>query len=58
MVTNTAATAKAPTTQSVQVMVGNKMVQPDYAGLFVGGTPGFYQVPSKFRWMQRWGIKQ
>ena len=43
-VTNTIATAQAPTTQQVQVMVGGKMVQPSYAGLFVGGTPGFYQV--------------
>ncbi len=43
-VTNTVATAQAPTTQQVQVMVGNKMVQPIYSGLFVGGTPGFYQV--------------
>jgi uncharacterized protein (TIGR03437 family) len=43
-VTNTMATAQAPTTQPVQVMVGGKMVQPSYAGLFVGGTPGFYQV--------------
>ena len=42
--TNTIATAQAPTTQQVQVMVGSKMVQPSYAGLFVGGTPGFYQV--------------
>ena len=43
-VINTIATAQAPTTQQVQVMVGSKMVQPSYAGLFVGGTPGFYQV--------------
>lgn len=43
-VTDTIATAQAPTTQQVQVMVGSKMVQPSYAGLFVGGTPGFYQV--------------
>jgi uncharacterized protein (TIGR03437 family) len=43
-VTNTSASAPAPTTQPVEVMVGNKMVQPIYAGLFVGGTPGFYQV--------------
>src|ERR1039457_4066821 len=43
-VTNTIATAQAPTTQQVQVMVGGKMVQPSYAGLFVGGTPGYYQV--------------
>jgi uncharacterized protein (TIGR03437 family) len=43
-VTDTVATAQAPTTQQVQVMVGNKMVQPTYAGLFVGGTPGYYQV--------------
>jgi uncharacterized protein (TIGR03437 family) len=43
-VTDTIAMAQAPTTQQVQVMVGTKMVQPSYAGLFVGGTPGFYQV--------------
>lgn len=43
-VTNTIATAEAPTTQPVQVMVGTKMAQPSYAGLFVGGTPGYYQV--------------
>ena len=42
--TNTVATAQAATTQQVQVMVGGKMVQPSYAGLFVGGTTGFYQV--------------
>jgi uncharacterized protein (TIGR03437 family) len=46
-VTNMIATAQAPTTQAVQVMVGSKMVQPDYAGLFVGGTPGVYQVSFK-----------
>ena len=43
-VTDTIATAQAPTTQQVQVMVGSKMAQPSYAGLFVGGTPGYYQV--------------
>jgi uncharacterized protein (TIGR03437 family) len=43
-VLNTVATVQAPATQQVQVMVGAKMVQPDYAGLFVGGMPGFYQV--------------
>lgn len=46
-VTNTVAPAPAPTTLQVQVMVGNKIVQADYAGLFVGGTPGFYQVTFK-----------
>jgi uncharacterized protein (TIGR03437 family) len=46
-VTGTKATAQAPTTQPVQVMVGSKMVTPDYAGLFVGGTPGVYQVSFK-----------
>ena len=60
--TNTVATAQAPATQQVQVsvgskmvgskmvgskMVGSEMVQPDYAGLFVGGTPGFFQVSFK-----------
>ena len=43
-VTDTMATAQAPTTQPVQLMVGSQMVQPSYAGLFVGGTPGYYQV--------------
>lgn len=43
-ITNTVATAQAPTTQQVQVTVGGKTLQPSYAGLFVGGTPGFYQV--------------
>ena len=46
-VTNTSATAQAPTTQQVEVMVGNKMITPDYAGLFVGGMPGVYQVMFK-----------
>jgi uncharacterized protein (TIGR03437 family) len=41
---NTNTTAPAPTTTPVQVMVGNKMVMPDYAGLFVGSFSGFYQV--------------
>jgi uncharacterized protein (TIGR03437 family) len=40
--TNT--TAPAPTTTPVQIMLGNKMVMPDYAGGFVGGFSGFYQV--------------
>jgi uncharacterized protein (TIGR03437 family) len=42
--TNTVATGQASTTQPVQVMVGNKMVQPSYAGLLVSGAPGYYQV--------------
>jgi uncharacterized protein (TIGR03437 family) len=42
--TNTVATTQAPTTQQVQVMVGGTTVQPTYAGLDPGGTPGFYQV--------------
>lgn len=46
-VTGTKATANSPTTQQVEVMVGSKMVQPDYAGLFVGGAPGVYQVSFK-----------
>lgn len=46
-VTDTVATAQASTTQQVQVMLSNQMVQPDYAGLFVGGTPGYYQVSFK-----------
>ena len=41
---NTNTTDKAPTTMPVTVMVGNKMVMPDYAGLFVGALSGFYQV--------------
>ena len=43
-VTNTPATAPSPTTSPVQVMVGNKLIMPDYAGLFPSGTPGTYQV--------------
>lgn len=42
--TNTTATAPSPATSSVQVMVGGKSVRPDYAGLFVGGSPGTFQV--------------
>ncbi len=42
--TNVIAASKAATTLPVQVMVGNKLVPTDYAGLFVGGTPGTYQV--------------
>ncbi len=41
---NTNTTDQAPTTMPVTVMVGNKMVMPDYAGLFVGALSGFYQV--------------
>lgn len=43
-VTNTVASESAATTTPVQVMIGSKMLTPDYAGLFVGGTPGTYQV--------------
>ena len=46
-VTNTVATVKSPTTQQVLVMAGSKVVQSDYAGLFVGGSPGVYQVSFK-----------
>jgi len=42
--TNTIANTQAPTTKSVQITLGNKAVQSIYAGLFVGGTPGYYQV--------------
>jgi uncharacterized protein (TIGR03437 family) len=42
--TNTMATVSSPTTMPVQVMVGNLMIMPSYAGLFVGGAPGTYQV--------------
>ena len=41
---NTNTTAEAPTTTPVTVMVGNKMVMPDYAGLAVGSFSGFYKV--------------
>ncbi len=41
---NTNTTTPAPTTMPVEVMVGNKMVMPDYAGGFVGNFSGFYQV--------------
>ena len=43
-VTDTVATLPALTTQQVQVMVGSEIVQPTYAGLDPGGTPGYYQV--------------
>lgn len=43
-VTDTVATLPALTTQQVQVMVGTEIVQPTYAGLDPGGTPGYYQV--------------
>ena len=46
MVTGAKATTKAPTTIPVQVMVGNKMVLPDYAGLLVGSITD-YQVTFK-----------
>lgn len=46
-VTKASAGTQAPTTAAVQVMVGNETVQPDYAGLFAGGTPGYYQVSFK-----------
>lgn len=40
-------TTAAPTTNPVEVMLGNKMVMPDYAGLAVGTFAGFYQVRFK-----------
>lgn len=40
-------TTAAPTTNPVQVLLGNKMVLPDYAGLAVGTFAGFYQVRFK-----------
>lgn len=43
-VTDTVATLPALTTQQVQVTVGSEVVQPTYAGLDPGGTPGYYQV--------------
>jgi len=46
MVTNNKATAQAPTTTAVQVSIGGRPVQPDYAGLAVGSI-GTYQVTFK-----------
>jgi uncharacterized protein (TIGR03437 family) len=46
MVTNTKAAAQAPTTTAVQVSIGGRTVQPDYAGLAVGAI-GTYQVTFK-----------
>ena len=46
MVSGEKATAAAPTTTPVQVMVGNKMVVPDFAGLLVGSVTD-YQVTFK-----------
>lgn len=45
--TNTKVTAPAPTNLPVQVMVGGKLVMPDYAGLAVGTIGGYYQVTFK-----------
>jgi uncharacterized protein (TIGR03437 family) len=42
--TSATATAPSPATSSVQVMVGGESVSSDYAGLFVGGSPGTFQV--------------
>lgn len=49
MVTGVKATAPAPTKTPVQVMAGNKMVLPDYAGLMVGSVTDYlvtFKVPS------------
>ena len=46
-VTNTKAAVSSPTINPVQLMIGNKLVTPDYAGLFVGGLPGTYKVSFK-----------
>lgn len=43
-VTGSTATVSAPTTLPVQLMIGNKLVTPEYAGLFVGGLPGTYKI--------------
>lgn len=48
MVDGTKATAQAPTVTPVQVMVGNKMVAPNYAGLLVGSVTDYlvtFNVP-------------
>jgi uncharacterized protein (TIGR03437 family) len=42
LVMSTPVKAPAPTTTPVQVMVGGKLVQPDYAGLNVGSTPASF----------------
>jgi hypothetical protein len=44
MVTGAKATAQAPTKTPVQVMVGNKMVLPDYAGLLVGSVTDYVVI--------------
>ncbi len=46
MVTGVMATAPAPTTTPVEVMAGNRMVTPDFAGLLVGSITD-YQVTFK-----------
>jgi uncharacterized protein (TIGR03437 family) len=46
MITGIKATALAPTTTPVQVMVGGKLVRPDYVGLLVGSVTD-YQVSFK-----------
>ncbi len=43
-VTGSMATILSPTTLPVQLMIGNKLVTPDYAGLFVGGLAGTYKI--------------
>jgi uncharacterized protein (TIGR03437 family) len=48
MVTGVKATMPAPTTASVQLMLGGKLVQPDYAGLLVGSITDYsitFKVP-------------
>ncbi len=48
MVDGTKASAQAPTVTPVQVMVANKMVTPDYAGLLVGSITDYlvtFKVP-------------
>ena len=49
MVTGVAATTAAPTTTPVQVMLGNQMVTPSFAGLAVGSVTDYqvtFTIPS------------
>ena len=48
MMTGVKATVQAPTTTPVQVMIGGKLTQPDYAGLLIGSTTDYavtFKVP-------------
>ena len=46
-ITNVRATAPGSTTLPVQVMVGTKMAQTEYAGVAVNALPGLYRVTFK-----------